>query len=27
LAFEYDRTVSRLLEMQSEDYLSLEHRP
>ncbi|MCZ2723051.1 cell division protein ZapE [Marinomonas sp. 15G1-11] len=27
LAFEYDRTVSRLLEMQSEEYLSLEHRP
>jgi len=27
LAFEYDRTTSRLLEMQSEDYLSLEHRP
>lgn len=27
LAFEYDRTVSRLLEMQSEDYLALEHRP
>ena len=27
LAFEYDRTVSRLLEMQSEEYLMLEHRP
>jgi cell division protein ZapE len=27
LSFEYDRTVSRLLEMQSEEYLSLEHRP
>lgn len=27
LKFEYDRTVSRLLEMQSEEYLSLEHRP
>lgn len=27
LAFEYDRTISRLLEMQSEEYLSLEHRP
>ncbi|WP_191603081.1 cell division protein ZapE [Marinomonas algicola] len=27
LAFEYDRTISRLLEMQSEEYLALEHRP
>ncbi|AEF55000.1 AFG1-family ATPase [Marinomonas posidonica IVIA-Po-181] len=27
LKFEYDRTISRLLEMQSEEYLSLEHRP
>lgn len=27
LRFEYDRTVSRLLEMQSEEYLALEHRP
>ena len=27
LTFEYDRTISRLLEMQSEEYLSLEHRP
>lgn len=27
LAFEYDRTTSRLLEMQSEEYLALEHRP
>jgi cell division protein ZapE len=27
LAFVFDRTRSRLLEMQSEDYLALEHRP
>lgn len=27
LAFEFQRTLSRLLEMQSHDYLALEHRP
>jgi cell division protein ZapE len=27
LAFEFQRTVSRLQEMQSHEYLSLEHRP
>lgn len=27
LEFEFERTCSRLLEMQSEDYLALEHRP
>ncbi len=27
LSFEFQRTVSRLLEMQSHDYLAMEHRP
>ena len=27
LAFEFDRTVSRLREMQSTDYLASQHRP
>ena len=27
LAFEFERTLSRLHEMQSHDYLALEHRP
>ena len=27
LAFQFERTVSRLIEMQSEDYLAREHRP
>jgi cell division protein ZapE len=27
LDFEFERTQSRLLEMQSEDYLGQEHRP
>jgi cell division protein ZapE len=26
-AFAFERTASRLIEMQSEDYLSREHRP
>ena len=27
LSFEFQRTTSRLIEMQSEDYLAREHRP